>query len=253
MLLNRFPKKNNMQSTSKTQPLSTSKCNPLIIMDERERNEIRAVFETIPCHLQIETLDIADYVISNDIAIERKRGDDLVASICDNRFFSQLQHLKKHYTKPLIILENPTKMFERKGVYEASIYGAMLYAIYKMKIPLFPTRDARETAETIWSFAKFVQKSAPFEYVPIKIEQEKISRDSQLFFLEGLCQVSEKKARILLDHFKTPYNVLQAITETTITYTKTGNPKGISGRLAELKGFGHKFLKMNQELLENIF
>ena len=119
-------------------------------MDERERHEIRSVFETIPCQLRIETLDIADYIISKDIAIERKRGDDLVASICDNRFFSQLEKLKKHYKKPLIILENPKKMFERKGVYEASIYGAIIYTIYKMKIALFPTRDAKETAETIW-------------------------------------------------------------------------------------------------------
>jgi len=222
-------------------------------MDERERNEIRSAFEKVPCQLEIETLDIADYIISKDIAIERKRGDDLVASICDSRFFSQLEKLKTHYKKPLIILENPKKMFERKGVYEASIYGAILYAIYKMKIALFPTRDAKETAETIWSFAKFVQKSEPFEYEPIKIEQEKISVDSQLFFLEGLFQVSEKKAKILLDHFKTPYNVLQAITQTEITYTKSGNPKGISGSLEQLKGFGHKFLKINKELLENTF
>ncbi len=107
-------------------------------------------------------------------------------------------------------------MFERKGVYEASIYGAILYAIYKMKIALFPTRDARETAETIWSFAKFVQNTEPFEYEPIKVEQEKISVDSQLFFLEGLFQVSKKKAKIMLDHFNTPYNVLQGILETEI-------------------------------------
>ena len=51
-----------------------------------------------------------------------------------------------------------------------------------MKIALFPTRDAKETAETIWSFAKFIQKSEPFDYKPIKIEQEKISFNSQLFF-----------------------------------------------------------------------
>ncbi len=242
-----------MHSTSESFPSTEAKFLPLIIMDERERYEIRSVFETIPCQLKIKTLDIADYVISKDIAIERKRGDDLVASICDNRFFSQIEKLKKYYKKPLIILENPKKMFERKGVYEASIYGAILYAIYKMKIALFPTRNANETAETIWSFAKFVQKSEPFEYEAIKVEQEKISVDCQLFFLEGLFQVSEKKATILLDHFKTPYNVLQAIIQTEITYTKSGNPKGISGSLEELKGFGHKFLKINKELIENRF
>ena len=136
---------NCMQSTTKTQTSIDSKILPLIIMDERERGEIRSIFETIPCKLRIETLEMADYIISKDIAIERKRGDDLVASICDNRFFSQLEKLKNHYKKPLIILENPNKMFDRKGVYEASIYGAILYAIYKMKIALFPTRDANET------------------------------------------------------------------------------------------------------------
>ena len=93
-LLNTFLKKNNMQSTAKNQTSSSSKILPLIIMDERERGEIRSVFETIPCQLRIETLDIADYIISKDIAIERKRGDGLVASICDNRFFSQLEKLK---------------------------------------------------------------------------------------------------------------------------------------------------------------
>lgn len=238
-----------MQSTSKTQILNNTKNLPQIIMDERERGEIRSEFETIPCQLRIETLDIADYIISKEIAIERKRGDDLVASICDNRFFSQLEKLKKYYRKPLIILENPKRMFDRKGVYESSIYGAIVYAIYKMKIAIFPTRNAKETAETIWSFAKFVQKSEPYEYIPIKVEQEKISMNSQLFFLEGLLQVSEKKAKILLNHFKTPYKVLQAIIQSEITYSKSGKPKGISGNLENLKGFGHKFLKINKELL----
>ncbi|MHA1718737.1 MAG: hypothetical protein ACTSWX_10705 [Promethearchaeota archaeon] len=77
--------------------------------------------------------------------------------------------------------------------------------------------------------------------------------NSQLFFLEGLFQVSEKKAKILLNHFKTPYNVLKAIVETEITYTKSGNPKGVLGSLGKLKGFGYKFIKINRNLLEKPF
>jgi DNA excision repair protein ERCC-4 len=60
---------------------------PKIIMDERERNEIRRAFEKYRCDLQIKTIYVADYMISPEIGIERKRGDDLTASICDNRFF----------------------------------------------------------------------------------------------------------------------------------------------------------------------
>ena len=114
---------NYMQSTIKTKTSPDSISFPLIIMYERERVEFRSVSETIPCKLRIETLDIADYIISKEIAIERKRGDDLVASICDNRFLSQLEKLKKYYRKPLIILENPKKIFNRKGIYEARFMG----------------------------------------------------------------------------------------------------------------------------------
>jgi len=64
---------------------------------------------------------------------------------------------------------------------------------------------------------------------------------------------TDKKAKILLDYFKTPYNVLHAIIQSEIIYSKSGKPKGISGNLEELKGFGHKFLKFNKELLTKPF
>ena len=37
--------------------------------------------------------------------------------------------------------------------------------------------------------------------------------------------------------------------KTEIIYTKTGNPKGISGELKKIKGFGWKFVKNNKDLL----
>ena len=42
---------------------------------------------------------------------------------------------------------------------------------------------------------------------------------------------------------------IKAIKETAITYTKTGNPKGIEGPLSDLSGFGWKFVKKNKPLL----
>jgi Fanconi anemia group M protein len=53
---------------------------PRIIMDERERGSIREAFEKLNCTLDIQTLPIADYIVSEQIGIERKRGNDLVAS-----------------------------------------------------------------------------------------------------------------------------------------------------------------------------
>ena len=226
---------------------------PLIIIDERERGTIRKEFDQFPRTYQIETLKVADYIVSPEMGIERKRGDDLVASICDNRFFSQLYQLKKYFSKPLIILEEPRRMFNNTGVYEASIYGAIMYAIYKIDIPIVTTRTSYETAQTIWSFAKFSQKNAPFDYDPLEIEEEPITINSQINFLEGLFNTSEIKAKILLEHFGTPDKVIEAIKITEILYTKSGKAKGISGPLGDLKGFGKKYVEQNKKLILNSF
>ncbi len=222
---------------------------PLIIMDERERGEIRKTMAEFPCHLQIETLPTADYVISATIGIERKRGDDLVASICDNRFFAQIQKMKYYYPDSMIILENPAKMFERAGVATGSIYGAMIYTLYKEQIPMITTLNAFETGQTIWSFAKEFQKSQPFKFVPLDLPPTEISQEMQINFIEGLIGISEKKARILLAEFETPVAIIQALQESEVGTTPSGKLKLISGPFSTLKGFGPKFVKQNQNLM----
>ena len=43
--------------------------------------------------------------------------------------------------------------------------------------------------------------------------------------------------------------MFKAIKHTEITFTKTGNPKGIDGPLKELRGFSWKFVQKNKEIL----
>jgi len=59
-----------------------------IIVDTRERKLMKILDQkkdTI--NYTIEQLDIADIVISEEVAIERKEGSDFVSSIMDNRLF----------------------------------------------------------------------------------------------------------------------------------------------------------------------
>ena len=75
-----------------------------IIVDNRER-KLMSILDKSYKHVKYEAkqLDIADVVISEDVAIERKEGSDLIASIIDNRLFEQLMRLKDTYTNPLLI------------------------------------------------------------------------------------------------------------------------------------------------------
>ncbi|MHA1521948.1 MAG: ERCC4 domain-containing protein, partial [Promethearchaeota archaeon] len=93
-----------------------------IVMDERERGQIREEFlkldsdPTLNLDIDIETLEYGDYIISPRCAIERKRGDDFVSSIFDQRLFLQLQKLREAYLYPILILEDSKRMFSRKFI-----------------------------------------------------------------------------------------------------------------------------------------
>ena len=57
-------------------------------------------------------------------------------------------------------------------------------------------------------------------------------REKQEYFVQGLVGVGLKTAKLLLDNLGTPNNIVNAITDSTILYTRTGKTKGISGELA---------------------
>ena len=66
---------------------------------------------------------------------------------------------------------------------------------------------------------------------------------------EGLVDTGPKKAKLLIDTFKTPDKVLKSIKHTEIAFTRTGNPKGIQGPLKQLSGFGWKYIQKNKKIL----
>ncbi len=46
-----------------------------------------------------------------------------------------------------------------------------------------------------------------------------------------------------------PIGILNAILDSKVIYTKTGNPKGVEGPVENLEGFEPKYLLKNQKLL----
>ena len=225
---------------------------PHIILDNRE-HKLRAIFDKRTNRITYESrqLDIADIVISSEIAIERKEGSDFVSSIMDNRLFEQLVRLKDAYPVQILILEGlNTKVFERTGMRKSSILGALSMISYKLGIAVIPTRNIQDTAITIEEIA-YRELGKLRENTPLVHSAPKTMNPSErrIYIIEGLVDTGPKKAKLLIDTFKTPFQVVEAIKETEITYTKTGNPKAIQGPLAELNGFGWKYVQKNKKIL----
>ena len=235
---------------------TSSNPNPLIIMDERERGDIRQAITALPSQIRIETLDVADYILSPRVGIERKRGDDFTGSIFDHRLFLQLEKLQASFTNPLLILESPKKMFSRAFWNEKAIYGALVYVAYKMHIPIIPTIDENDTAQVIYQLALHEQSRSPqwdhakiLEKMATQPVKQHFLQEDQRYFLQGLVDVGEKKATKYHEILGNPYYVLQGIMQTTIETTKRGTPKAITGLMASFKGTGPKLIARNQRLL----
>lgn len=222
-----------------------------IILDNREQKLEMVIKENHPNIIyEMNQLDVGDIIVSEDVAIERKEGTDFVGSIMDNRLFEQLLRLKETYSKPVLILEGLNdEVFENTGMNIKAIYGALAYISYKMEISTIPTRNLEDTAIVVERIAYREQ---------IKDEKPVLSRTApknmdsfqrRCFILEGLLNVGPRKAEQLIEKFKTPFKVFEAIKYTKVLYTRTGNPKGIQGPLDSLNGFGVKFLKSNKQLV----
>ena len=222
-----------------------------LIIDNRERKLMNLLDQKYP-HIQYEPkqLDIADIIISEEIAIERKEGFDFVASIIDNRLFEQLMRLKDTYPTPILILEGLNdEVFENTGMKIASIYGALSKISYKMGIAVIPTRHIEDTAVVIERIAYREQIKDGATILSRKAPKNMTIDERRTYIIEGLVDIGPKKAKNLIDKYKTPYKVLKAIKHTEITFTRTGNPKGLRGPLEKITGFSWKFVEKNQELL----
>jgi len=225
------------------------------IIDDREK-KLMKVFDNKKGDarvLEYETkrLSIADIVVSERVGIERKEGFDFIASISDNRLFEQLLRLKEAYPEgTILILEGLNDdVFENTGMKITSIYGALSFISYKLGISVIPTRNIEDTAIVIERIAFREQVKDDIPLLSRVAPKGMDINERRYFIVEGLVDIGPKKAKLLVDTYQTPYNVFRAIRSTKVTYTRTGNPKGIEGPLQELKGFGWKFIKKNKEIL----
>jgi len=58
------------------------------------------------------TLEVGDYVLSPDIAVERKAIPDLVSSLASGRLYAQAQALSREYRVPVLLIEfDPARAF----------------------------------------------------------------------------------------------------------------------------------------------
>src|SRR4051794_9915960 len=100
----------------------------VITADRRERNSgVFAHLEDRPgVTLEIAHLTVADFLLGDGVAAERKAARDFVSSILDRRLFDQAERLVEAYERSLLILEGDPLATEI-AVHPNAIRGALAH------------------------------------------------------------------------------------------------------------------------------
>lgn len=172
----------------------------VIYVDSRElKSQVPKVLKELGAHLEVKTLDIGDYIVSEDVAVERKAANDFIQSIIDGRLFEQARRLKEAYLKPIIIIEG--ELYGIRNIHPNAIRGALAALTVDWDIPVLFAKDAAEVANYIYLIAKREQEERKKE-VAVRSEKKALTlADRQRLIVEGLPNVSAVLARRLLKHF----------------------------------------------------
>lgn len=208
-----------------------------IVVDERERQSgIPDELARLNAFVDFAQLDVGDYIVAPDSAVERKSVRDLVKSIYDGRLFTQCSELVTHYVRPVLIVEGSNDMLERIIDNPMIVYGALASVALDFRIAVIHTPSATHTAKALVAMANRALKENKTGPLLKKVKKSNPSKIQQLSILASLPGVGDKLAFRLLAKFKTPIKALNASTS----------------ELARVEGMGYARASKLRKILDSV-
>jgi len=181
-----------------------------ITVDSREHNSgmfrrlssidgVRAERAELPC---------GDYLLGEDLAVERKAANDFAISIMDRRLFQQVAALKAAYDHPVVIIEGDIFSI-RSAITQEALIGALSYLSVIEKITVHHVGDAAQCAALLVTMARHRQQGLGYE-VPLRANKPKDWRAISQYLVEGLPGIGPTASKKLLSHFGSAEAVFRA-------------------------------------------
>jgi ERCC4-type nuclease len=159
-------------------------------------------------------LEVADYVIGDDWAWERKAMSDFIRSLHSGKIWKDLRAIRDNYKYPGLILEGklPT-VYPRSAYYLLKRLRATLGSIrYDWKVPIDRTDSIKDTAMFLVSIHSRIGKEKKAWYRPVKkkaVHPFEIASD----LLCTLPKIGRVKAETMLMEHGTIKNVINLSAE----------------------------------------
>lgn len=197
-----------------------------IKMDYRERDSgIGEILkEKYQFDVTIESLKTGDYILQDEIVIERKTSLDFIRSILDGRLFKQAWQMKQMFDDTAIVVEGKDLYQTSVGIHPHAVKGALTSILLEWQMPVLFSEDAEDTALFLWLLStQRVKRANELSLRPGR--RPKRVRKRQLYLLQGLPHVGPWLASHLLSHFGSVEKVMTASEEDLRQIPRLGKVK----------------------------
>jgi len=183
-----------------------------ILADMREsRSGILERLKAMGAKVQVGELETGDYVLSADIAVERKTAQDFIQSIFDSRLFNQAGKMRLNFSRSVFLIEGDVYS-TRSAISREAIDGAISYLVAIVGCNVMYVKDDAAAAGLLYRMATHAQNGLGYD---VAFRRGKVApgRGEALFAIEGLPGVGPTTAIKILNHFRSVHAFVNASIE----------------------------------------
>jgi Fanconi anemia group M protein len=175
---------------------------------EREARLLELLRQSDGFDVQMARLTVGDYLINDEVLIERKTRADFSASLVDGRLFPQVARLARDVHRTLLLIEGPPAT-SMPDVHPHAIQGALVSLAAMWRLPVLHTLDSDDSLRVMRFLA--AQVDGGRERMLRRYERKpKRLASRRSFLLQGLPGVGPALAARLLSQLGSVRGVMTA-------------------------------------------
>jgi DNA excision repair protein ERCC-4 len=181
-----------------------------LVVDHAESHSalLDAVRQSGVFEIRMVHLTTGDYLIDDEVLVERKSVADFAASLVDGRLFPQVARLAHSRYRSLLLIDGPTAAVI-PDVHPHSVEGALVSITAMWRVPVLHASDPEQAVRLLRFLAEQVR--GPRHRVLRRLDRKpKRFASRRLFLLQGLPGVGPALADRLLRHFGSVERIVSA-------------------------------------------
>ncbi len=197
-----------------------------ICVDDREKGSgiIKELID-LGINVELSRLNIGDYILSKRCAVEYKTIPDFVDSIIDGRLLVQIKDLKQNYERPFVVIEGVEDIYSQRSIHPNAIRGMLATIMISYGIPVFQTKNFRDTAQLLAIIAKREQDETTKYFSPHGDKKPLSLKEQQEYIVSAFPGIGPALAKPLLEEFGNIKNIVNASIEDLKKVEKIGEKK----------------------------